>query len=169
MSKIIILSDTHNNQVLLRKILEREIDKFDYLFHLGDNYEDLDENEDLLSGKSLYKVPGIFHPGYMNGTIPARQTVQIDNWSFLLVHNIDDIPEIRPSNDIFCYGHTHRLVLNKVDNAYYLNPGHLKDEWDKDRPASYAILDVNVDKITVEFKDKNGVVIQKQIIDRYDQ
>ncbi len=168
MSKVIIMSDTHNNQSLLRKVLQREITECDQVFHLGDNYEDLDENSDLLVNKTVIRVPGIFHPGYLNGNIPAMQTVELPSWSFLLVHNIDDIPEIRPSQNIFCYGHTHRMELRKIDAHYYLNPGHLKDEWDKDRPASYAILSVNIDHIVVNFKDKNGIVIQKHLINRYD-
>ncbi|MBW6515673.1 MAG: metallophosphatase family protein [Candidatus Cloacimonetes bacterium] len=169
MIRIIVLSDTHKNQSLLRKVLQNEIEQCNYVFHLGDNYEDLDENEDLLIGKKVTRVPGIFHPRYLDGSLPAGQIVKVLNWSFMLVHNIDDIPEILPNHHIFCYGHTHRLELKKIDGHYFLNPGHLKDEWDKDRPASYVILDVEIDKIVIEFKDKSGVVIQKHIIDRYDQ
>jgi len=168
MTKIIILSDTHNNQSLLRNVLQRELTDCNYIFHLGDNYEDLDENSDLLTTKAVVKVPGIFHPGYLSGIIPAMQAVELLSWSFLLTHNIDDIPEIRPSQNIFCYGHTHQMELRKIGSQYYLNPGHLKDEWDKDRPASYAVLSVNIDNIVVDFKDKKGTVIQKHLINRYD-
>jgi hypothetical protein len=168
MSKVIIISDTHQNQRLLRTVLQREMPVAEYVFHLGDNYEDLDENEDLLAGKKIVKVPGIFHPQYLDGSIPAIQRVSIKNWEFLLTHNIDDIPEIIPDHQIFLYGHTHRLDFQRADNQYYLNPGHLKDEWDKDRPASYALLDVDLDQIAVLFKDKNGTVIQKNIIHRYE-
>ncbi len=168
MNKIIVLSDTHQNQFLLRKVLQQEIEQCDYVFHLGDNYEDIEENVDLLTGKKIFRVPGIFHPGYLDGSLPALQSVQIKNWSFLLVHNIDDLPEVITNNHIILYGHSHRLRFGKTEEHYYINPGHLKDEWDKDRPASYAFLEVDIDKITVIFKDKNGTVIQKHIINRYE-
>ena len=168
MTRIIVLTDTHKNQSLLRKVLEREVEGCEYVFHLGDNYEDLDENIDLLEGKIVLKVPGIFHPGYLGGILEAIKEIKVLNWNFVLVHNIDDIPEIMPNHRIYCYGHSHQLDFRQIDGSYYLNPGHLKDEWDKDRPASYAMLEVEVDKIIIDYKDKNGVVIQKNLINRYD-
>lgn len=168
MSKVMILSDTHNNHHLLRKVLENEVGDCEYVFHLGDNYEDLDAFPDLLNDKTVIKVPGIFHSGYLDGSIPATQNININGWTFFLVHNIDDLPEILPNQQIICYGHSHKIDFRLLDDHYYLNPGHLKDEMDKNRPASYAILDVSIDKIVVEFKGKDGTVTQKQVIDRYD-
>jgi len=168
MDRVIILSDTHKNQKLLRQILEREAAGSNYIFHLGDNYEDLDENTDLLENKNIYKVPGIFHPCYLDGSIPPIQEVMIKNWIFILVHNIDDLPDVAANQKIYCYGHSHKLDFRRLDGSYYINPGHLKDDWDKDRPASYSTLEIEVDKILVNFKDKKGTVIQKHIIDRYE-
>jgi len=168
MKRIIILSDTHKNQKLLRQILERDAVRSDYVFHLGDNYEDLNENEDLLENKKVFKVPGIFHPCYLDGSLPVTQVVDVQNWNFILVHNIDDLPDIETNQKIYCYGHSHKFDFRHLDGSYYINPGHLKDDWDKDRPASYAILEVEIDKIVVLFKDKKGTVIQKNIIDRYE-
>lgn len=167
MSKVIVLSDTHQNQLLLRTALQREVSESEYIFHLGDNYEDLDDNQDLLTGKEIVRVPGIFHPGYLAGTIPAVQIVTVLNWSFFLVHNLDDIPQIRPKHDVFLFGHSHQMSFFESDGRYYLNPGHLKKEWDKNRPASYVVMDVRIDGIDIEFKDKDGAFLDKKNIDRY--
>ncbi|MCK4311916.1 MAG: metallophosphoesterase family protein, partial [Candidatus Cloacimonetes bacterium] len=90
MERIIIISDTHKNQVLLRKAFSNE-DNITHIFHLGDNYEDLDENFDLTEGKEIIKIPGIFHPGYLNKSLQAIQTTEISGWKFLLIHNIEDL------------------------------------------------------------------------------
>ena len=72
MKKIIVLSDTHRNQTLLRKVFSNE-EELSHIFHLGDDYEDLDENSDLIEGKEVIKVPGIYHKGYLNKTIQFFQ------------------------------------------------------------------------------------------------
>ncbi|MFA5498940.1 MAG: metallophosphoesterase family protein, partial [Candidatus Cloacimonadia bacterium] len=164
-TSVLILSDSHNNQFLLRKILRNEAKNVDYVFHLGDNYEDLDENMDLLKGKRLYKVPGIFHPRYADGTLPKTITVDIYKWKFFLVHNSDDIPLFVPQIDFFCYGHTHKQVFQKNENgSYYLNPGHLKDTVDRSYPASYAFLHMNSKQVNIHFKCCRGKVTQEHIV-----
>jgi len=46
MKKIIILSDTHRNQKILRSVFKIE-KGYTHIFHLGDDYEDLDNNFDI--------------------------------------------------------------------------------------------------------------------------
>ena len=122
MKKIIVLSDTHGNQLLLRKALQNEKDAT-VIFHLGDYYEDLEDNFDLTENKTVVKVPGIFHGGYLNKTIPAIQTFAIDGWNFLLVHNLDDVPRKLIKPDLTLFGHTHNRTFYQRGNVYFLNPG----------------------------------------------
>jgi len=43
MTKVIVISDSHGNQKLLRQALENENDA-QIIFHLGDFYNDLEDN-----------------------------------------------------------------------------------------------------------------------------
>jgi uncharacterized protein len=167
MSSILILSDTHGNQKLLRSVLENQISETDYLFHLGDNYEDLDEHKDLLNTVIVSKVPGIFHKGYINKTIPIRQNVTVKGWKFLLVHNIDDVPPILTDVNIVCFGHTHQQMMAEKEDVHYINPGHLKSNSDRGRLPTYAVLAVEEDKITVCFKDTVHQTCRIEKISRY--
>ena len=165
MKKIIVLSDTHGNQLLLRKALQNEKDAA-VIFHLGDYYEDLDENFDLTENKTIVKVPGIFHIGYLNKTIPATQTFAMDSWNFLLVHNLDDVHRKLIKPDLTLFGHTHNRTFYKKGNVFYLNPGHLKNTEDKGRKPSYSILEVTTDFIAVGFKNEDGKIIATKTIKR---
>lgn len=156
--KILILSDTHKNQKILCQILKNEIDN-DYIFHLGDDYEDLDENFDLTKNAEIIKVPGIFHPGYLDGSLEKIQIVNIQNWQFLLVHNIEDIS--RTTADMILFGHTHDRTFQKGNFQYFLNPGHLKSLTHRNRKASYATLELNLNNIEITFKEIDSKQIEK--------
>jgi predicted phosphodiesterase len=139
-----------------------------YIFHLGDEYEDLDENMGLIKGKAIYKVPGIFHPKYRDGTLPKRVNVTVENWTFILVHNIDDIPPVSPHADFICFGHTHLQTFQKgEDGIHYLNPGHLKGKVDRNSPASYALLKVSTNEVIVQFKCCEGNVTEEHLAKKH--
>ncbi len=163
MKKILILSDTHKNQTLLRKAFSNE-NEISYIFHLGDDYEDLDGNPDIIEGKEIFKVPGIFHKGYLNGTLPFTLKVKIKGWSFLLVHAFEDLKRTQERAQFILFGHTHIQHFHKDGNTYYLNPGHLKRGFDKGRPASYLIIELEENKMKLFFKSVSGEILQTEEI-----
>ena len=165
MKKIIVLSDTHKNQKLLRKVFSNE-EELTHIFHLGDNYEDLDENPDLTEGKEILKVPGIYHKGYLNKTIPFTQKVEINGWSFLLVHAFEDLKRSNEKAEFILFGHTHIQHFHKDGKIYYINPGHLKREFDKGRPASYLIIELDDSKLRLHFKSVSGEIFQTEKIEK---
>lgn len=165
MYKIMIISDTHKNQILLRKAFSRE-DEISHIFHLGDYYDDLDTNFDLLENREFVKVPGLYHPGYQDGTIPATEEISLLNWNFRLVHNIYDIKTPSQKYNITFFGHTHHAVFKKKKEQFYLNPGHLKATTDRGRFASYLLLELDFDKLTFYFKYLDGRTYAKHIIKR---
>ncbi len=163
MEKLIILSDTHGNQKLLRKAIINE-SGLTHIFHLGDNYEDMDENPDLLENKKLIKVPGIFHTGYINGSIPAIQEISLSGWNFLLVHNVNDLKKISTHTDFVLFGHTHNWSYETINKIRYLNPGHLKSKKDRKRKAIYIVMNISDKKIQISFKYINGKVFHTEIV-----
>jgi len=165
MKKIIVLSDTHRNQSFLRKVFSIE-EELSHIFHLGDDYEDLDENPDLTEGKEVIKVPGIYHKGYLKKTIPFTQKVEIDGWSFLLIHAFEDLKRTNEKAEFILFGHTHIQHFHEDGNNYYINPGHLKRAFDKGRPASYLIIELEESKIRLLFKSVSGEIMFTEKIEK---
>ncbi|MBN1948384.1 MAG: metallophosphoesterase family protein [Candidatus Cloacimonetes bacterium] len=161
--KIIVLSDSHRNQILLRQVLRQE-NSLTAVFHLGDTYEDLDENPDLTTGKNLTRVPGIFHPQYLDKTLPAVILKDILNWKILLVHCLKDVAGCLENSDLVLYGHTHNWEFHQEKGRYFLNPGHLKSYEDRGRKPSYAILLIEENQISVQIKDlKKNILFEHKI------
>ncbi len=165
MKKIMIISDTHKNQVLLRKAFSLE-DGITHIFHLGDDYNDLDTNLDIIENKEIFKVPGIYHPGYRNGTIKPTKVVSIDNWDFTLIHDLSELKSNKLKSNIVIHGHTHKADFTKIKDIHCINPGHLKAEIDRNRLASYLVVDVDEDKLDLTFKNLDGNVFLKKTINR---
>lgn len=165
MVRIAVLSDTHNNQILFRKCLERE-DYLDYIFHLGDFYEDLDDNVDLLKDRILVRIPGIYHQGYTDRTLPKSSSQIIEGWKILLVHDIRDAYKESRNHDIVLFGHSHKSSVELKRNIYYINPGHLKRNIDRTYEASFCILEINNQQIQITFKNPKGVILSIQTIHR---
>ncbi len=152
MKRILIISDTHKNQVLFRKAFQNE-ENITHIFHLGDFYEDMDDNIDLTEYKQIYKVPGLFHPKYLDKTFPNSLRISLDNWQFLLVHFLDDVKRLHNDLDVVFYGHTHRWNWKQIDGISFVNPGHLKNHRDRGREASYVVADVHEDKLVLHWKN----------------
>jgi uncharacterized protein len=165
MEKIMIISDTHKNQALLRKAFE-EVSDLSYIFHLGDYYEDIDENIDLLEDRTLLKVPGLYHDSYRDGSIPPVQTIEIEGWKFQLVHFVKDVDQLHQDVNVIFYGHTHRWNFKKLDDIYFVNPGHLKNFSDRGNEASYLILEVTSKKLKFNFKNFEHKSFLKKSIHR---
>jgi len=163
MKKIIILSDTHKNQELIQKVFANEQD-FTHVIHLGDVYEDLNNNSNITIKVKLHRVPGIFHPGYKEGTVPAILKVDIDNWKFVLAHRIEDLLKIKNTSDIYLYGHTHHWSYECIDNKYFINPGHLKAKEDRGRKASYVVMFIDKEIIDIQFKYIDGKIFKQKKI-----
>ena len=160
MQKILVISDTHNNQRLLRKACENENDA-SHIFHLGDNYSDLDNNYDLTHSKTILKVPGIFHPGYRNKSLPYFQIISVNLWNFLLVHDIGDLKNLTKINDIdvLLHGHTHHPEITTHENFTIFNPGHLKRNLDRGEVPTYGILSFDGEELTLKIKGLNNQII----------
>lgn len=161
MKKLLIISDTHENIDYLKHVLKSEPNN-DFIFHLGDNYEDMMNVKSLWKNSILYRVPGIFHPKYFSGELSKIEIVAIENWNFLLVHNIDDIHSVSNRIDFYCFGHTHHREFIKKDSNYFINPGHLKQKFHRNAYASYIVAEIFQDKISIKFYNMDGKVIQTE-------
>lgn len=127
MKRILAVSDTHGNIGALR-CLEKEMEKADYIFHLGDHYYDMVPFEEKF-GKKIYSVKGNCDGG-------GEEYLFInDGVKILLVHG--DAYHVKSSllrlslraeelgvNAVF-FGHTHRAAIEESGGALLINPGAL--------------------------------------------
>lgn len=165
MKRILIMSDTHKNQVLLRKAFQDE-ENITHVFHLGDNYEDLDNNPDLLETKEVFKVPGLYYEGYLERTIPHSIPANVEGWKFQLVHFLNDVKKLHKNLDFVLYGHTHRPNLKEFGGTYFINPGHLKRKKDRGYDASYIIAEVTENQIIFNWKKLDKTIFITKTISR---
>lgn len=139
--KVIVVSDTHGNSVLLQRAVDFAVENgFEAIWHLGDNYDDIEQVE--LSGLYFIRVPGIYHPAYRSGVLPAQLTLDIENFTVTLIHDPDDPALFSLSdNRIVFHGHSHRPGAGVSGSTVYVNPGHLKHREDRGYEASFLAVD----------------------------
>lgn len=168
MEKIIVISDSHCNSDFIKRVLKNE-KKFSKIFHLGDNYPDLEKIDFSSSDPTIFRVPGLFDSGYSNSNIPTIVKTEVCNWKFLLVHDLKDATKNTHQVDFYLYGHTHQWKLEKKWGVFFLNPGHIKRNYDRGNLASYCVLAVDEDNITVDFKHINGKTYYSKKIFRLEE
>jgi predicted phosphodiesterase len=161
--KIGVVSDTHRNTGLLVDVADWLIANhgIESLYHLGDDYADAQALDD--KGIEIVQVPGIYHPGYHNGTIPRKVWKTPLELRILLVHarERDMNDEDAVSADVVLYGHTHACELRLDEGRLYMNPGHLKGEMDKHMPASFGVLEVREDAVVGEIYNLSYGIISR--------
>lgn len=163
MKKIIVLSDTHKNQKTLRDVFKNE-KKYSHILHLGDNYDDMDNNLDLTDKKEVFKVPGLYHSGYKDKSIPPLLEIEIENWQLALAHDIEDLLKTKLPADIYLYGHTHHSTYDHINNRHFINPGHLKAETDRGHKASYIVIILDENEAEIQYKHLNGKIFRHKFI-----
>ncbi len=166
MKKIVILSDSHKNQETIRNVFQNE-KEYTHIFHLGDDYEDLDNNFDITNNIKLIRVPGIYHSCYLNGKLPAIQEIEIESWRFALVHRLEDLLKTNIPADIYLYGHTHHSNYDHIENKHFINPGHLRKRTDRGQKASYVVMTVDENSIDIQFKHLDGKVFKHKHINKF--
>ncbi|MBN2016520.1 MAG: metallophosphoesterase family protein [Candidatus Cloacimonetes bacterium] len=162
MKTVLVVSDTHGNYDLLQHVLDSNI-LADVIIHLGDNYEDLDNCVYNRRGRKVYRVPGIFHKDYRNGSLPHTLDIEIDGWNLHIAHSPDDLTH---SADAMLFGHTHNWECANSIWGLMFNPGHLRAAEDKGRIATYGIIDVYDDKMTCKILNIQHKIIAEATLEK---
>ena len=153
--KIVVVSDSHGRNEILKTIQKENPDASLFL-HCGD-----------LEGDPMDYPGYIFVRGNNDyfGDFVNERVIPCMNHKIYLTHShrcsyfsrTEDL--IRRAKqldcDIVCFGHTHVSFYDVIDGITLVNPGSLSHSRDS-RPCSYAILDVETDKVDVDFKFQKG-------------
>ncbi len=148
MIDIIVVSDTHGNNDILKQIPLRYPQAFAYL-HCGD----LEGNEKAYPKFQIVRGNNDYFCDLKQALI-----VRAANHNILVLHSEgyyynreQALVELAKTYDcdIVCYGHTHRKDFKCIDGIYLLNPGSTIYPRGGNNPT-YAILHLS-DKVEVEF------------------
>ncbi|UCD19736.1 MAG: YfcE family phosphodiesterase [candidate division WOR-3 bacterium] len=151
-----VISDTHRHIVNLTKALEYLKTQGAKMFiHLGDDYADIEETAE----RDFLRVPGVFSEVYTDARTPNRVIKNVVGWHLLLTHTVashpNDLPgDAKPEDlirdrkvDVVLYGHTHLPEIRQEKGIIFINPGHLKNEDKRGSPASFAFLELTMNRM----------------------
>lgn len=143
MIKIIVISDSHNNRALIKKLLPRMLEA-DYVFTLGDMLNDYYLLKREL-GDKLFSVKG----NCDSIDLPSDKLLQIGNLRFFLTHGhfygvkqgyeriYFKAKELNA--DVVLFGHSHYSEIIESEGVKYINPGCLCN-YSEDKSYCYIIV-----------------------------
>lgn len=155
--KILVVSDSHGDREALVELNERYADQVEGMFHCGDS--ELDADDPIWD--SFVRVGGNmdFDPGY-----PLQEVVTLGENRFFMIHGHHHdvkfsmsplIEAAKQNNAQFAFfGHSHELGVEKRENIILLNPGSILQPRGRYNIKTYAILDIDQNKVVVTFYDR---------------
>ena len=154
MIKITIISDTHSNLNAIDKMAQIILES-DYVFHLGDHFDDMKNYAHVL-GNKLYRVHGNCDWGTQKDII-----VKIGEHKIFATHGdvysaksgVDKLIEKAKQEtcSVVFYGHTHLAEIKKQDGILLINPGTLQ-KYSTNKTFAYIII--SNDKIIPTINEK---------------
>ena len=147
MLKILAISDTHGDISNLRRIIKNG-EKYNYLIHLGDVANDVDEIEKIVP------FPCAFVRGNCDflSFLPDTRLVDYGGVKFFLTHghryfvkeSLYSLAKAAKDNGarVVVYGHTHCPEIEHVMGVDIINPGSLSRPRQFSRKPSYAVITV---------------------------
>ena len=149
MTKLLILSDSHNSTGAVERILHAESDATAVIF-LGDGLRDLEEALTFYPKMKVYAVAGNCDFGALE---PLDGLAAFDQVVIFYTHGhmygvsfeLETIKEEARARkvDIVMFGHTHKPLVDKRGRTLFLNPGTVG----KGLRPTYGILTVEGDRI----------------------
>lgn len=154
--RILVISDTHGELALARRVCLEEKQGFHRIFHLGDFYKD-----GIRLGEEM-EIPVNTVKGNCDGSVSADdyEIVEVEFGNLYLAHGHFD--NVNRNYQSICYkaqslgckgaifGHTHIGLFQEENGFYLLNPGSLTKPLDG-KPRSYAIITTSNEGMKVEF------------------
>lgn len=151
MTKLLVISDTHNDKYNLNKVIKTE-PNIDNVVFLGDGISEIDETF-INSRTPLYSVAGNCDTDYF---IPSQKIINIENTKIFITHGhfydvkvtLKNVAKEAKANgcNYALIGHTHEQTDETIDGVRIVNPGAVSFF------GHYAVVTVDNDSIDVELK-----------------
>jgi uncharacterized protein len=129
--RIAVIADTHlpRGQRRLSDACLRELDRADFIFHVGD-FVTAEVLEELLRLAPVEAVHGNQDDAELRALLPARHVVEIAGRRIGMVHEPGKrlgrearLAAMFPGCDVVIYGHTHLADVTLHGDILLLNPG----------------------------------------------
>ncbi len=165
--KLLIFADSHGRGIGMVAAIERE--KPDGVIHLGDHAGDARDLQRIYPLLPIYRVRG---NNDFDADVPLQAAIQPDNVSIYITHGHRDRVSMMswgrvPQNAreqgcrLAFFGHTHRMLLERVDGVTVCNPGSIS--LPRGGPAGYARLTIeNSRPVRLELLDEDGALLRAQ-------
>lgn len=154
MKKIVVISDTHRNKQALAKLADIMFES-DYVFHLGDCYDDFMDYAYALKEKA-FQVHGNCDWGS-----DTEIVTEIEGHKILATHGHEyGVKQTRDKLyrrakelgcDLVFYGHTHVAEIETVKGITFINPGCMTPYSPK---KTFAYVVINGERVTAIINDK---------------
>jgi putative phosphoesterase len=146
MTKLVILSDSHNSPEAVRRVFQAEPDMTAAVF-LGDGLRDLDRVAPEFSWLRIYAVAGNCD---FNALEPYDGLAAFDGVLLFYTHghnygvkyDLDTLAEAARARgaDVALFGHTHEACKEKRDGVLLFNPGSCGRSYGSDDTYGVMIL-----------------------------
>ena len=128
--RIVVVSDSHNNERIIEKAKEAILDS-DVLLFLGDGEEDLEGIKEWYEGE-VYAVSGNCD---FTGKNPMERVIELEGVKIFMCHGHKYNVKYGYTNisyrgeeigaDIVLFGHSHIPMIEREKNILLINPGSL--------------------------------------------
>lgn len=144
--KIVVVSDNHGNEEVLKEIEYKHYNA-DYYFHLGDSQMGIE---------SLRPFVSVMGNNDYDFNLPSERVIDVGKYSFYLTHGHAygcDLKMLYKQAkilkcDFVLFGHTHEYLDTTIGNIRILNPGSCSNNRFGKYP-SYIVIEINNNEIVV--------------------
>lgn len=155
--KILIVSDSHGDREVLVELKKRYASQVEQMFHCGDS--ELTADDSIWDSFAVVGGNMDYDTGY-----PLQEVVTLGENRFFMIHgHHHDVkfsmnPLIEAAKQVNAqfafFGHSHELGVEKRENILLLNPGSILQPRGRFNIKTYAILDIDQDKVVVTYYDR---------------
>lgn len=148
--KILLVSDTHGQDVRLEEVLETE--QPDFLCHMGD----VEGSQDYISEIALCPAAIIAGNNDYFSDLPRELVLELEGHRIYMTHGhlhyvhggLEDLMAAARERkaDIVLFGHIHRPVTECSCGIYMINPGSLTYPRQKGHQPTYGVMDLEKGK-----------------------
>lgn len=159
MFKILVVSDSHGNTELLKRIVT-ENSSCELVIHLGDNAADANEVMRDFQTKANLSVLGNCDMGYFLDKVNYDGTFSVEERRIFYTHghkynaSVDMmVAQAKMKNaDIVLYGHTHVSFAEEIRGVLVINPGSISLPRDGTN-GTYCVIEIDGKKVKHEIKE----------------
>lgn len=130
MTKLLILSDSHNGRLAIERILKAEAGSIDALIFLGDGLRDLEQALTLYPRLRAYAVAGNCDFGALeplDGLAAFDQVVVFYTHGHMygVKYDLDTLADAAAARgaNVALFGHTHIPLARQINDVFLFNPG----------------------------------------------